>query len=701
MRFSRCNLAVGGAAILLCAFVLANTAGSQAQEPEGNFGVGIPSVFLPKYFKYRAQQLNSGAPHVMRIRLGYVKGLSTSFTRMVGEAAINLESGAFNVSLSGLTPLQTYTVWLVDQAEIDLVPPVPDTVVGLVTFLAAGPSRILTGVLPLTLPLGFTIDRVAVVPGGLPGTGPLAAGSVNVFQKIFFRRLSLVNESTGVTLFLETTPAPALAALVPDLSAETDAPASSMGAFEGPPTLGFASPSAPLTSSSPLEASPQTESSGGSVKLDKLISLGAELFFEGTFNGNGRTCGTCHPASNNFTIDPAFIATLPNNDPLFVAEFNPALALLERPALMRSDGLILENLDGLDDPTAKFVMRGVPHTLGLQVSLERDTALIPPAPAEMTGWSGDGSPGTGSLREFAIGAVTQHFTKSLNRFVGQDFTLPRESQLNAMEAFQLSLGRSADFDLATITFTAANGSANTGKNLFVNGGGDPNFTGTCNFCHTNAGARSASLGNQNRNFDTSVEDRVHPARNGTSDPNFPQDGGFGRDLNAAGTFGNETFNTPPAVEAADTAPFFHNNLELTLEAAVAFYSGAEFNAPPRAARFNFTAEQNEQIADFLRGVNTLQNIDVARRELKELLANRNNPRSEQDKRLQTAFEETQDAIDVLTGQDVFQSALPPLNTAQARISQAQLNTDPSQRRALVQQAITSLGAARAQVGTGS
>ena len=106
------------------------------------------------------------------------------------------------------------------------------------------------------------------------------------------------------------------------------------------------------------------------MRLDRLISRGATLFFENTFGGNGRTCGTCHPASNNFTIDPDFISTLPGNDPLFVAEFNPALAQLERPQLMRQFGLILENLDGLDDPTRKFVMRGVPPTLGLQVTVE-------------------------------------------------------------------------------------------------------------------------------------------------------------------------------------------------------------------------------------------------------------------------------------------------------------------------------------------
>src|SRR3954468_8527832 len=32
---------------------------------------------------------------------------------------------------------------------------------------------------------------------------------------------------------------------------------------------------------------------------------GADIFFRGTFNGNGRTCGPCHPAQNNFTIDAA------------------------------------------------------------------------------------------------------------------------------------------------------------------------------------------------------------------------------------------------------------------------------------------------------------------------------------------------------------------------------------------------------------
>ena len=54
------------------------------------------------------------------------------------------------------------------------------------------------------------------------GGEQLGAGTVNVFQKIFFRRLSLENAGTGTVLFTETTPPPNFFALVPDLAAQTD-----------------------------------------------------------------------------------------------------------------------------------------------------------------------------------------------------------------------------------------------------------------------------------------------------------------------------------------------------------------------------------------------------------------------------------------------------------------------------------------------
>ena len=82
------------------------------------------------------------------------------------------------------------------------------------------------------------------------------------------------------------------------------------------------------------------------------MTAGRQLFLEETFAGNGRTCGTCHVETNNFTVDPELIATLPPSDPLFVAETNPALATLENPDLLRRFGLILVNADGFAPPAA-------------------------------------------------------------------------------------------------------------------------------------------------------------------------------------------------------------------------------------------------------------------------------------------------------------------------------------------------------------
>ncbi len=576
------------------------------------------------------------------------------------------------MSLNGLTPRERYGIWLVDASESASL---PATTIRLATVLASGSSALVTGSLAaVRLPDGFTLDRFVVASGIQSPAPPLASGSVNVFQKILFRRLSLLNESSSTVVFQETAARPKLFALVPDLAAQTRTELS-----------------ATATASSALETT--TLAAATSVQLDRLIAKGATLFFEGTFGGNGRTCGTCHPASNNFTIDPAFISTLPATDPLFVAEFNPALAQLERPQLMRAYGLILENLDGLDDPANRFVMRGVPHTLGLQVSLDRDMGL-PGAPAQMTGWSGDGAPGTGSLREFAIGAVTQHFTRSLERVAGRDFRLPTEHQLDAMEAFQLSLGRFTDFDLMKITFQDPN--VETGRALFVSGTGDPEAGGSCGFCHRNAGALSTNL--QNRNFDSNIEAATHPAR---ALEHFPVDGGFGHRDNQDGTYGDRTFNVASVVEAADTPPFFHNNLVNTLEEVVQFYSGPEFNAPPRPAsgQIRFNAAQVAQVANFMRAVNVLDNIDVARRELKEILTNTNNATNEQRTRLGMALDGTDDAIQVLNQGGIFPSAVTQLTAARTTLTAALAASTVTERRQLAQQGLATLTQARSALAT--
>lgn len=163
------------------------------------------------------------------------------------------------------------------------------------------------------------------------------------------------------------------------------------------------------------------------------------------------------------------------------------------------------------------------------------------------------------------------------------------------------------------------------------------------------------------------------------------------------------------VEAADTGPFFHNNVEgvlpnnviditQSLENAVRFYIGTEFNAPRATGKFSFNDTQIDQLVAFLQGLNTLDNINTARRELAEILANNGNPRREQDTRLQTAFDQTQDGIDVLTAGNLYPTARDHLISARNLLSQAQV-TDPSQRRPLMQLAIGKLDDAKNAIAT--
>ncbi len=265
------------------------------------------------------------------------------------------------------------------------------------------------------------------------------------------------------------------------------------------------------------------------------MARGRDLFFNETFSGNGRTCGTCHRAENNFTIDPTFIAALPDNDPLFVAEFTPALNKnFENPRLLREFGLITENLNGFNDLDSNFTLRGVPHTLGLSNSVNS-----PAGPH--TGWSGDGAPGDATLRSFATGAVIQHFTKTLNRMAGVDFRLPTDKELDALEAFQLSLGLHKDLQLPLPLKSPV---AFRGQAIF----NDP-ATGKCGICHFNAGANADPVffkDGGNLNFNTGVEDLPDQPAHLTSEFDPPDDG--------FGFPGDGTFNVPPLVEAADKTP---------------------------------------------------------------------------------------------------------------------------------------------------
>jgi mono/diheme cytochrome c family protein len=352
---------------------------------------------------------------------------------------------------------------------------------------------------------------------------------------------------------------------------------------------------------------------------------------------------------------------LPDDDPLFVAEFNPDLKEnFENPRLMREFGLIVENLDGFDDLANKFTLRGVPHTLGLPNTI--DSALGP-----RTGWSGDGAPGDGTLRSFAIGAVIQHFTKTLNRVPGTDFRLPTDEELDALEAFQFSLGRQQELALPLQLKGTV---AKRGQALFLSPA-----EGKCFACHSNAGANGdpavfgPNVGNQN--FNTGVEDLPDQPQDLTGEL-VPPDDGFGIP-------GDGTFNTPSLIEAADTGPFFHNNSIETIEGSVAFYNGDAFNNSPAGqllqqatgSGINLDGTQVVEVAAFLRVINALENIRQSI-ELLEPVAQKWHQTVEQNKRLlDRVAAETGDSIAVLSGGGLHPEAVTHLKEALRLTEKAQ------------------------------
>ncbi|MCH9686958.1 MAG: hypothetical protein K0V04_36320 [Deltaproteobacteria bacterium] len=444
------------------------------------------------------------------------------------------------------------------------------------------------------------------------------------------------------------------------------------------------------------------------------VCAGADLFFRETFDGNGRNCGSCHPVDNNFTIDADFIATLPPHDPLFVAEQDPGLATLERPQLMRDFGLILENVDGADDLAAKFTMRSVPHTLSMATSLTPDAGDgTTQPPNERTGWSGDGAPNNGELRDFLSGAVFQHYPADLDRIPGVSFREPNDDELDLTLAYQLSLGRTNELDLGIVALNDLD--AAEGQAVFID-----NARGRCNGCHQNAGA-NFSVTAANRNFDTGVEQLRLAVLDAQG---IPLDGGFGGQGLAApnfdsdgdgvdDAFGNGTFNTTPLVEAADTGPFFHTNAFDTVEDAVAFYGTDTFNNSPSGLLLQgifggpiaLSDAEVQQVGRFLRVVNAGFNVDMARQRLEAAvtLVTQFGPNHTkiQRKLMKLAAVELEDALDVLDGatSPLHGPTQGLLHQALMDIAKGRTTPHPPQRHAKILQALAKLDDARDDFGT--
>ena len=305
---------------------------------------GNADILLANYEKWKSNLRALGDDGKLVLALGPIRGMSKRFLNARGSASLNLFDGSLTVAVDGLPGTDFFDVWLVDNLPgpgKSVRPERGDAMLRVGRLEADGSQLKLQTQLQHKQLSDFRLDLVIVAPAGeSPEDGAFLFGSPGLFQRLYYsspqrQLVRLGGDDYQVKGDLVEAVSIPFRTLVPQ----------------------------------PAYAAESVQSASAN-----LVKLGEQLFFQETFKGNGRTCGTCHPAENNFTLDPAFIATLPPKNPLFVAEFIPALKEnFEKPALMRKHALILENLDGFDDLKNHFVMRAIPHTLALSV-------LSPPLP---------------------------------------------------------------------------------------------------------------------------------------------------------------------------------------------------------------------------------------------------------------------------------------------------------------------------------
>lgn len=653
------------------AFNLSNTKETNKTEPFT--GMADVNAFMVGYKRWAANYKSQGGDKYLKIPVASVRGLSTE-NKGFGWVTIDLSNGSISAEIGNLDETRSWDIWLVNNAskKKSVKPEIGDQLFNVGTLnnkevfedTPEGKNRYIvselnTEVSPLMVN-HIDIDLVVVTETGKTPISEFALwGMPTLYQRLYLSGLK--------------------------------------GHF------GLIKNSDQINPSNWSQLDEQ-------LALEEMIAKGRDLFVKETFSGNGRTCATCHREEENFTISPESIAKLPISDPIFVAETNSALSkFFENPQMLRTNALFIENVDGLDDLENKFTLRSSNHTLALSTSLTPfdrtgaiDFTVVPPV--QRTGWGGDGAPGTGTLREFAIGAVTQHFPKTLGRKEGVDFRLPTEEELDALEAFQLSLGRQEDFDLMKLKVKGK--LTDMGLKLYTD---ETNAGAKCNICHFNGGAnagfgRIVNLPNGvfNGSFQTDV-DLLSTA------PKVPLDGGFGTIRRPDGSFGDlrqRQFNTPPIVEAADTLPLFHDNGILTLEDSVEFYGTKTFNNSPVGKNFpvepfkggiKLNKKKVRAVAAFMRVLNILENI----RSSIAIQQRAKNSTTEDNIRqlLLFSMNEDSDAIRVITegtGPKITDAdkALQMLQMARTTAQNALNTMDKATRDQLIDQAISQKKAAR-------
>ena len=244
--------AVGAGALTGLAFIAVSA--TEGHPP--NTGMADPDALVNAFDRFLA----AGEGNELVLSLSNLRGMASESLNAGGRVRIDLATGVVTSTVELLPPGGAFDLWLIDNrpglGHTTLAEP-SDVSKRVGPYVAASGAHTLSVTLGPAAFSGFFPDRAFVVRSGQnPVTSFVLTGPSTLFDRLRRRQVRFVGDRCG-------------------------------GARVSIP---IGHPSRELRE----------------ARRSRPAALS-----EREFNGNGRTCGTCHVESNNFTIDPEFISTLP------------------------------------------------------------------------------------------------------------------------------------------------------------------------------------------------------------------------------------------------------------------------------------------------------------------------------------------------------------------------------------------------------
>ena len=178
------------------------------------------------------------------------------------------------------------------------------------------------------------------------------------------------------------------------------------------------------------------------------LCAGAGIFFQETFNGNGRTCGSCHPGAEQLHDRCALRRDAAGQRPAVRVR---ARRQPDEPGdrFAARAGGILENVDGFEDPTHKFV-----DPVGAAHAGARDQHHSPIRPTRRRD-AARTADRVGRRRRQPAATSSRPRSSSTtpgrcNVGAGVDFRTATTQELQLVQQFQLALGRMNELDFSQV-----------------------------------------------------------------------------------------------------------------------------------------------------------------------------------------------------------------------------------------------------------